>query len=314
MTKYTKMNIDLLNEKGYCIIPKLLNDDEIKNMNDGMWNYLEYITSNFKTPISRNDKKSWISFYDLYPIHSMLIQHWSIGHAQHIWDLRQNPKVVDVFAGIWNVNREDLLVSFDASSFHLPPEDTNCGYFNNYWLHCDQSFMRNDFECIQSWITGYDVHEDDATLVVIENSHKFHKDFKEHFNVNRKEDWFQLNDTHIQFFLDKGCTIKRISCPAGSMVLWDSRTIHCGSEPIKGRNQPNFRNVSYICMMPRSKASDVNLDKKQKAFKNLRTTSHWPCKAKLFSKYPKTNEKEIPDVKQIEPPVLSELGMKLAGF
>ncbi len=40
----------------------------------------------------------------------------------------QNPKVVDVFAKIWDCKHEELLVSFDASSFHLPPEDTNRGY------------------------------------------------------------------------------------------------------------------------------------------------------------------------------------------
>ncbi len=310
---YTNL-FNLLNEKGYFIIPKLLNDEEIKNMNDGMWNYLEHITSNFDIPIKRNDKTSWKSFYDLYPIHSMLIQHWSIGHAQHIWNLRQNPKVVDIFSEIWNCKREELLCSFDSSSFHLPPEETNIGYFNDYWLHCDQSFTRNDFECVQSWITGYDVNEEDATLVVIESSHKFHKEFKEHFNIKRKEDWFQLNDIHIQFFLDRGCNIKRISCPAGSMVLWDSRVIHCGSEPIKGRAQSNFRNVSYICMMPRKLATCEDLQNKQKAFKDLRTTSHWAYKAKLSFKFPNTHGKPLPNVKEIEPPILTNLGMRLAGF
>jgi hypothetical protein len=76
-----------LNKYGVAIIPSLLNENEIKKMNDGMWDFLEHITSNFKVPINRNDKTTWKSFYDLFPIHSMLIQHWSIGHAQHVWDL-----------------------------------------------------------------------------------------------------------------------------------------------------------------------------------------------------------------------------------
>ncbi len=309
-----------LEKYGVAIIPSLLNENEIKNMNDGMWNYLEHITSNFDNttahgPINRNNKLTWKSFYDLYPMHSMLIQHYNIGHAQHIWDLRQNPKVVDIFAKIWDCNREDLLTSFDASSFHLPPEDTNRGYFkNNYWLHCDQSFTRNNFECVQSWLTGYDVNEDDATLLIIENSHKYHEEFKNHFNVDRKDDWYQLNDDHIKFYIDKGCKLVRISCPAGSMVLWDSRTIHCGVEPIKGRNQSNFRNVSYICMMPRKLATPANLEKKIKALNNLRTTSHWAFKAKLFSTIPRTYGGPIPNVKQINPPILTELGKKLAGY
>jgi hypothetical protein len=90
----------------------------------------------------------------------MLIQHWSIGHAQHVWDLRQNPKIVDVFAKIWDCNREDLLTSFDASSFHFPPEDTNRGYYRQPWLHCDQSFTRNDFECVQSWVATSSIKVD----------------------------------------------------------------------------------------------------------------------------------------------------------
>ena len=317
MNKYntTQDNIlKTLNKYGVAIIPSLLNETEINNMNNGMWDYLEYITSNFDSPINRNNKATWKSFYSLYPMHSMLIQHWSIGHAQHVWDLRQNPKVVDIFAKIWDCNREDLLTSFDASSFHFPPEDTNRGYYRNPWLHCDQSFTRNNFECAQSWITGYDVHEDDATLLFLEKSNLYHEDFKNHFNIDKKDDWYQLKEEEIKFYKDKGCTEKRISCPAGSMVLWDSRTIHCGSEPIKGRQHKTFRNVSYICMMPRDKATKANIDKKIKAFDNLRTTTHWANRTKLFSKMPRTYGGPIPNVKQINPPVLTELGKKLAGY
>jgi hypothetical protein len=317
MNKYntTPDNIlNTLNKYGVAIIPSLLNEIEINNMNNGMWDYLEYITSNFDSPINRNNKATWKSFYSLYPMHSMLIQHWSIGHAQHVWDLRQNPKVVDIFAKIWDCNREDLLTSFDASSFHFPPEDTNRGYYRNPWLHCDQSFTRNNFECAQSWITGYDVHEDDATLLFLEKSNLYHEDFKNHFNIDKKDDWYQLKEEEIKFYKDKGCTEKRISCPAGSMVLWDSRTIHCGSEPIKGRQHKTFRNVSYICMMPRDKATKANIDKKIKAFDNLRTTTHWANRTKLFSKMPRTYGGPIPNVKQINPPVLTELGKKLAGY
>ena len=47
--------------------------------------------------------------YELFPIHSMLLQHWSIGHSQYVWDIRQNSKVIDVFSNIWNDN--DLILS-----------------------------------------------------------------------------------------------------------------------------------------------------------------------------------------------------------
>lgn len=107
---------------------------------------------------------------------------------------------------------------------------------------------------------------------------------------------------------------KLIKCPAGSIVLWDSRTIHCGRECHKERVKPNFRGISYVCMKPRSLSSNSDIEKKRKAFNSKRTTSHWPNKVKLFSKNPRTYGKELPLINNIEDPVLTELGKKLAGF
>ena len=179
-----------LNEYGVAIIPNILSKEECENMKDGMWNYLKHITQKFPNPIEKDNISSWRSFKDLYPKHSMLIQQWSIGHAQMIWDIRQNQKVYSVFAKLWNVKPEELLVSFDGASFHLPPEKTNCGWYKgNDWLHCDQSFLRNNLECIQSWINAYDTNEGDATLTFYEGSHKYHKEFRERFNITDKDDW-----------------------------------------------------------------------------------------------------------------------------
>ena len=174
-------------------------------------------------------------------------------------------KIVDIFAKIWDCHQEDLLTSFDASSFHFPPEakrlgfekDTNDRYWyhtdtdlyntDRYWYHTDQSFKRNEFECVQSWITGFDVNQGDATLAFLEKSHNFHKDFAIKFNAKNKDDWYQLNDEHLRFYIDQcGCDSKKVECPAGSMVLWDSRLIHCGIEPSPERKKQNFRNVSYM--------------------------------------------------------------------
>ena len=98
------------------------------------------------------------------------------------------------------------------------------------------------------------------------------------------------------------------------MVLWDSRTIHCGTEPIKGRDNQKFRNVVYVCMLPRSFTTESNLKKKRKAFEELRMTTHWPHKPKLFPINPRTYGGPLPNVVQVEKPKLSELGKRLAGF
>ena len=66
--------------------------------------------------------------------------------------------------------------------------------------------------------------------------------------------------------------------------------------------------------MPRSFISKANLKKKIKALEELRTTNHWACKPKLFSVNPRTYCNELPNVHPIEPPVLNQLGKKLAGL
>jgi len=93
-------------------------------------------------------------------------------------------------------------------------------------FHTDQSYTRSQFGCVQSWITGYDVNEGDATLAILETSNKYHKEFAEQFGITDKKDWYQLNEFEEQFYLDRKCKMKKIECPEGSLVLWDSRTIH----------------------------------------------------------------------------------------
>ena len=66
--------------------------------------------------------------------------------------------------------------------------------------------------------------------------------------------------------------------------------------------------------MPRNLCNKTNIKKKQKAFNEIRTTTHYPCKIKLFPKNPRTYGNILPVITKIEEPKLSELGKKLAGF
>ncbi len=300
---------------GVAIIPSVLDESECDAMVSGVWDFFEHITKDWESPINRTNKDTWREFYKLYPMHSMLIQHWGVGHMQSSWNVRQNVKIVEIFAYFWECSVNDLLVSFDGMSFNLPPEITKRGWNKgNTWYHTDQSFTTSEFKCIQSFITGLDINEYDATLSVLEGSNKYHNEFKDTYNVTDKTNWYKLTKEQQEFYHTKGCKIKNIKCPKGSLVFWDSRTIHCGIEANKQRASANIRAVIYLCYMPRSISNEVNLKKKQKAFDELRATSHYPCIIKLFPKTPRTYGGTMPIISQIEKPVLSELGKKLAGF
>ena len=305
----------VIEEYGVAIIPSVLSLEEIEEFKNGTIDYFKHITQNWDNKIDNIfASENLRNFYDLYPSHGMLIQHWNIGHSQFVWNLRQNTKIVDLFSHFWNCKNEELLVSFDGISINPPPELTNKGWGRKHWLHTDQSYTRNDFECIQSWITAFNVNEDDATLMFLEKSHKYHGEFAQEFKKQDKSDWYKLTDEETQYYQKKGCSMKRVSCPEGSIVFWDSRTIHCGANALKTRKIPNYRLVVYLCYMPRSISTKKELEKKKKAFQELRMTSHWSVKSKLFPKNPRTYGGKLPIITPIERPVVNELGMKLIGY
>lgn len=309
---------ETLNEYGVAVIPNVLNDEECEEIVHGMWDFFETITSSWDTPIRRDDESTWSKFYDLAPLHNMLVQHYQVGHAHISWKVRQNTKIVDIFAKFYDVPREDLLVSFDGLSFHLPFEKTKKRYnqatSDKTWYHTDQSYTRNNFECMQSWVTGLDVNQGDGTLGFLENSHKFHAAFGKKYKITDRSDWYKLSDLELKYYKDKGCEEKRIRCPKGSLVCWDSRTIHFGAQPQKGRVVPNLRSIVYLCYMPRALCSATNLEKKKKAFNEMRTTNHYPCKPKLFPLEPRRYGAEHVVTDPIDPPNINALGRRLAGF
>lgn len=319
--EYEKYATDLqglkstLDKYGVAIVPSVLDETECNNMLSGIWDYFEHISKNWEKPILRDKEETWKEIYRLYPNHSMLIQHWNIGHSQVCWDVRQNPKVLEIFSHLWDCKEEELLVSFDALSFNVPPEVTNRGWNrNNCWLHSDQSFTDSRFKCVQSWVTALDVNRDDATLAFLEGSHLIHEHFGELFEVEDNTNWYKLCDIEKEFYAMNGCKYKKIMCPKGSIVFWDSRTIHCGVEPNRSRTKINFRAIIYLCYMPRDQATEKQLEKRRKAFGELRMTSHWPCNVKLFPKNPRTYGGELPEITMIEPPTLTQLGKRLVGY
>lgn len=97
--------------------------------------------------------------------------------------------------------------------------------------------------------------------------------------------------------------------PSHSMLLQ-----HWGIEADKRRITQNLRAVIYLCYMPRIICSKTNLKKKQRAIQELRSTTHYPCNIKLFSKNPHTYGKPIPSTIPVEEPMLNDLGKSLSGF
>ena len=312
---------DMLDKYGVAIIPNVLSIKEKNEVINGVWDHLEYASSKWEIPIDREKNITW-KIDNFSPLHSMLIQHHSIGHCQTIWDIRQNPKIVKIFQTLWN--EEEMVTSFDGISIHFPPEENGkprCGWqtgtHKSKWYHSDQSFLNNKLECYQTWYTPLIVDEGDATLAFLEKSHLFHKSLRKKYNITEKDNWYRINENEYQTYVEEyKCKPRRIKCPANSLVLWDSRVIHFGAQPLKDRVEPNVRMCIYICMLPRSLCTDKQLKLKQKRFNELRLTTHWPVESDMFSKNPrKWSSSDVKEEILLPPsPKLTKLGKSLAGF
>jgi hypothetical protein len=303
-----------LEDDGVEVVENVLTVDEISTLQDKMWEWLNFKTKYTSKPIIRKNPLTYVSIFELFPKHGMLFQHWDFGHNPLSWSIRQNKNVIAKFSSIWGT--DDLLTSFDGISVSLPCEMTKRGWNRGKeWFHSDQCFKRNTFECAQGLVNLFDVCDGDGTLRVLKGSHKLHGAFQEKFKITDSSDWCLLNEEQKQFYVDRLDVNSDIcvKAPAGSLVLWDSRTIHQGMEPQKGRKEHNIRCVPYVCMTPASLASQSQLKKRVKYFEERRTCNHWPHKIKVFGKTPRTYGQSVP---RVDNDILeeTELMKKLVGY
>ena len=149
-----------LQEKGYCVIPNVLNQDEIN-----------FSVSEFKkwqSLIPNHDKvHNSIDPHGIY-------KHHRVGHTRHAWFIRTRKKIQDIFKGVWET--DELVVSFDGSCY-IPKNNKSK---DRIWTHTDQSSKSSGLTCIQGYVALSDNKE--RTFRVYEGSHLLHKGYLKNKN------------------------------------------------------------------------------------------------------------------------------------
>lgn len=288
-----------LEEKGYAVVPGVLTDAECQSAADKIFSYLKSAGVDVTTPDIAKD----------YPNTHGIIQHLEVGHAAGVWEVRSNPKVQHVFEQIYGTN--DLVSSFDGLCLMQPWHRFGA----KPWSHMDQSSKVTSRQCIQGYVNLTDASDENTgSLYVIPGSHKKFAAFFEKFPEMReksKGDWCKLENEEQRAFFGEDAI--RVHGPRGSMVLWDSRTVHQSIPPVN-RETAKQRLVVYTCFQPRRLLSERNLKKKQKAFDEFRNTTHWAAsKFKLFGKKPRTYGKEVREFAIVRDRVETQRVLELAG-
>lgn len=317
--------VNNINNYGVCVITNVLNNEECNNIIEGLCNDFSHLTANLPVPFDINNKESYSTLDQLLPTDGLIYQYWGIGQSQTVWNVRTNDKIIDIFRQIYSTN--DLLVSFDAVSFHIPPEthdNKSKRYYSHDRWHFDQSLKRNNAECIQSWVNAFNTDYDDATTCFMIYSNKYHQRYANYLLANGisldSDDFIMVNDENINFFITNRCIPYRVKAPKGSLVLWDSRTLHFGSKPLQSRLRPNYRMLIYLCYTPSSLISESNRKRKIEIMNKRgdqgehRMTTHWPHKPKMFGKTPRLYGNNPPIINPLPSPIIPENKLYLIGI
>jgi len=335
-----------LEEYGYCVIPEVFSEPETKHLYERVWHeYIEKAWPNCKM----DDRGNW---QRTFPIHSYMgILSGPAGQTQVMWDLRQDKRIVDIFAKIWNCDK--LIVSMDGMSLMCPPEIRE-GHIEP-WPHVDQSTLRRldgkehsnsppvGFISESSLITapytiqGQFLFEDssdgDGGFYCIPKSHLRFDEFAPLLEAIAKMDTTKseskkLRAQLIHDFFYNGIdangnpyVAKHVTAPKGSLILWDSRTLHWNQHASKDRAQidlPKVRMVGYLCYVPKARMTEESLKLRLSAFENGVATGHNPNNPE--HKYTKDHiypefAHFIEDAGYTQPQItLSALGKSLLGL
>lgn len=288
-----------LQQYGYCVVENVFTDAECRLTVDSMWKWLEGLG----TGIKRKDKTSWSN--ERWPacIRQGMLQH-TLGQEEFIWKIREHQNVKNIYSRIFNTDQ--LLVSFDGASIGRPPETGFIQVLNDSWLHTDQDIIygmdlddvyTSKYYSVQGIANFEQCDDEDACLFVGEKSHLFHSELFKHNGNKPVGNWYIMTKDDIGFLTDRGVKFIKINAPKGSFILFDSRASHQAYPHQKKRKDKNrFRYVIYVAMTPANRATKKDLERKVKAVKEGKTTSHWSStNIKIFS-FPRTysSEKEHP--------------------
>lgn len=318
--------VRVLDERGVAIVSQVIDSAQCNALYDSLCATMSHVTQNCPTPFNGDDPATFSVISELAPMHDTLHQQWGLSHDPEVWKLRAAPKILDVFAALYDVNRTELVASIDG--VNMGPR--NRGFGGHHKLHSDERPHSALFETVQGWVSPIDVPAGAGTLRFLDGSDKLKRVYAERHAAefadpansayDPKSDWHVVSTGQPNPFY-AGCPDSAVVCKAGDLVLWRSSTVHSGIEawrdedleatgvaPLGITDDPfrpfrpfrvddphrPFRMAAYVSYMPRSECPPASFGKRKKILLNPadplfgRSCSHYADMRRTFGRYPAT--------------------------
>lgn len=295
---------------GYAVIPSVISTEKATEYQKRALDWLK----SFDNPeLDLANPATWVP--NNLPFISSIntFNHYGVVHERFMWDIRQEPRVIEAFAQLWDT--KELLVSFDALNVTLPRRPGHEPRVK--WPHVDQSPFRQGLQCIQGIVNLSTSGPDDGGLTIYPGSHKVTEMFfaeRTDSSTWERKDFFSFSTEDITWFTDQGYREHKVTAKPGDLIIWDSRLIHYGAEPAESSN--TIRTATYVSYAPVSFASDEVLERKREAFRESLATTHWPHDNIVL----RSNQPLLPDgsvdrrrTEPLEKPEPTDQLLRLAG-
>lgn len=256
--------LEQLRGHGFVVIRGVGSADQVRVAKDLLW---DSIGERF-SDVNRGDPITW-----QFPLHQAGIVPW-LAQSAGAWSVRGWPGVKRAFACIWET--EDLIVSLDSVLLWRP------WWVDREWkpttegLHLDQNpFSKVGLECVQGMVPLLPVTDVSGGLQVVPDSNldAAKDEFKRaHPHMRNSSDWCPCDDEDL-----KRKALLLHAAP-GDLVLWDARTVHGGLVGTGKSDDPTelARLSVTVSMTPRTRASDLVLQRRQEAFRKGESFNHVP--------------------------------------
>eukprot|EP00419_Tripos_fusus_P003494 CAMPEP_0172672508 /NCGR_PEP_ID=MMETSP1074-20121228/11594_1 /TAXON_ID=2916 /ORGANISM="Ceratium fusus, Strain PA161109" /LENGTH=364 /DNA_ID=CAMNT_0013489711 /DNA_START=135 /DNA_END=1225 /DNA_ORIENTATION=- len=264
---------DFLADQGYVVISGVLNTAEVTLARSELWAAIE----NSSKTVCRNDPTTWGDGWPGNPSNGLLTS-GIFAHSALLWRVRLAPKVHRAFEQVWSTSR--LLTSFDGAGAFRPLLHEDWRTLGG-WFHVDQGPEKQGLHAVQGLVSLHDASGKTGSLVVVPGSHKHHVAVAARNRGQCGRDFVRIRGDDPLLSDPKRPRPRLVSCRAGDLILWDSRTIHCNSpaledDPAVQRRHDLLRGVAYVCMTPAHWASSVVLRNRLHAAQHGVGTTHWP--------------------------------------
>lgn len=270
----------VLSEHGCALVTNVLNLEEIRHF-EGLW------TADLRrVSDSSASCEAWRSKWQR-PLGSKgCVSQAALPQGSFAWAARMHPTVRQIFARIFAEQAECMVTGMDVTFFQA--SDAESASENRQWLHVDQNHCSGlTHVCFQGVLYIWPSTDGrSSTTALWPGSHgdvfgrmmsdgfSKSKGTKEHgsqsVQVNSMWDCHERED-----LAEAACRgARRVPCPAGSLLLWDSRTLHQGWAGGPRLAQP-------VCWEPRARRTEeVRLRKLYYCAAGL-ATSHSPSEGRI---------------------------------